>query len=793
MLITYKTNLYMEHFLLFSIMKQKDKFKRLYCLGLLVLCCSINGFAQTGNVGIGTSHPNKHAILELNSDSKGLLVPRLTESQKNEIFSDAIPSEKTEAKGLLIYNTTSTEFNYWDGEKWIIVGSGIVGPKGEMGPQGIQGIKGDAGPQGIQGIQGLKGETGSAGLQGLQGIQGIKGDAGPQGVQGPQGETGLQGIQGLKGDKGDAGPQWFSGLTPPASNPGLAPLNLDMYLNTSTGEVFRYENGSWGTAIANLTTGIIGPQGLKGDKGEAGPQWFSGLTPPTSNPGLVPLNLDLYLNTASGEVFRYENGSWGSAIANLTTGIVGPQGPKGDKGETGLQGLQGDKGEVGPQGIQGLKGDIGPQGIQGLRGDKGDTGPQGLQGPKGDDGALGPQGIQGVKGDKGETGPQGIQGAKGDTGPIGPQGIQGLKGETGNVGPQGAKGDKGDTGPAGPIGPIGQTGPVGPIGLTGPTGQTGLTGPAGPIGLTGPIGNVGPQGEKGERGDVGPQGIQGLTGPIGNVGPQGPKGDKGDTGAIGSQGIQGPKGETGPLGPLGPQGIQGPKGDTGNAGPQGPKGDPGSNGLTGTIWHEGSGNPGITLGKDNDFYLNRLTGDVFKKINSVWLSAANIKGPTGTSDSWSLRGNAGTNPQISGSAGSFLGTTDERDLVMGVNGHEVVRFKEQTGFLGINQNLPEAQLHVNGDFILGVDGNKLKYLVKTKITSSALSIPANSSSIEIYEFNLAQIGAAVSISPKDELPDGLIISYARVKEFGKIEVKFFNAGSSAISLGSSEFNVSLLD
>lgn len=747
----------MEDFLLFSIMKQRDKFKWLYCLTLLVLGCSIRGYGQTGNVGIGTSHPNKHAILEIKSDNKGLLVPRLTESQKNEIFADAITFEKTAAKGLLIYNTTSTEFNYWDGEKWIIVGSGIVGPKGEIGPQGpqgIQGIKGDRGDTGLQGVQGLKGETGSEGLQGLQGIQGIKGDVGPQGVQGPKGESGLQGIQGLKGNKGDAGPQWFSGLTPPTSHPGLAALNLDMYLNTSTGEVFRYENGSWGTAIANLTIGVIGPQGLKGDKGEAGPQWFSGITPPTSNLGLVALNLDLYLNTATGEVFRYENGSWGFAIANLTTGIMGPQGPKGDKGEIGLQGLQGDKGEVGLQGIEGLKGDVGPQGIQGLpgdsgnvgpqgvpglRGDKGDTGPQGLQGPKGDDGALGPQGLQGLKGDKGEIGTQGIQGEKGDkgdTGPMGSQGIQGLKGEIGNVGTQGLKGDKGDVG---------------------------LTGANGPIGPTG------------------------LTGPIGNVGPQGPKGDMG---AIGTQGIQGPKGDTGPIGT---QGIQGPQGDPGSVGPQGPKGDTGNNGLTGTIWHEGSGSPGITLGKDNDFYLNRLTGDVFKKINSIWLSTGNIKGPTGASESWSLRGNAGTSPQISGSAGSFLGTTDERDLVMGVNGNEILRFKEETGFLGINKNDPTAQLHVNGDFILGVDGNKLKYIVKTKISLPAFSIPGNNSSIQTYAFNLAQIGAAVFLSPKDELPDGLIISYARVKEYGVIEVKFFNAGSSPISLASSEFNVSLLD
>lgn len=55
--------------------------------------------------------------------------------------------------------------------------------------------------------------------------------------------------------------------------------------------------------------------------------------------------------------------------------VLGPQGPKGDKGDTGPQGPTGAKGATGPQGP---KGDTGPQGP------KGDQGPVGPQGPKGD-------------------------------------------------------------------------------------------------------------------------------------------------------------------------------------------------------------------------------------------------------------------------------------------------------------------------------------------------------------------------------------------------------------------------
>ena len=200
----------------------------------------------------------------------------------------------------------------------------------------------------------------------------------------------------------------------------------------------------------------------------------------------------------------------------ITFGI--PQGPQGEKGDTGPQGPQGEKGDKGDTGPQGEKGDTGPQGPQG---EKGDTGPQGLQGEKGDTGPQGPQGEKGdtgPQGEKGDTGPQGPQGEKGDTGP------QGEKGDTGPQGPQGPQGEKGDTGPQGPQGIIGPQGPQG---------EKGDTGAQGPQGEKGDTGDIGPQGEKGDTGPQGPQGI---------VGPQGPQGEKGDTGP---QGPQGEKGDTG--------------------------------------------------------------------------------------------------------------------------------------------------------------------------------------------------------------------------------------------------------
>ena len=69
-----------------------------------------------GNVGIGTSSPSASSLVELSSTSKGMLLPRMTTTQR-----DAIASPAT---GLEIYNTTTNKFNYYTGANWTAVGVG---------------------------------------------------------------------------------------------------------------------------------------------------------------------------------------------------------------------------------------------------------------------------------------------------------------------------------------------------------------------------------------------------------------------------------------------------------------------------------------------------------------------------------------------------------------------------------------------------------------------------------------------------------------------------------------------
>ncbi len=68
-------------------------------------------YYNTGNVGIGTTTPNSSAALDVNSSSKGFLVPRMTEAQRNAIASPAA--------GLVVYNTTVLCLQFYNGTEWI--------------------------------------------------------------------------------------------------------------------------------------------------------------------------------------------------------------------------------------------------------------------------------------------------------------------------------------------------------------------------------------------------------------------------------------------------------------------------------------------------------------------------------------------------------------------------------------------------------------------------------------------------------------------------------------------------
>jgi hypothetical protein len=70
-----------------------------------------NFHITAGSVGIGTTSVDGCAILELDSTTKGLLLSRMTTTQRNAISNPVA--------GLLIYNTTTNKVNLYDGSNFV--------------------------------------------------------------------------------------------------------------------------------------------------------------------------------------------------------------------------------------------------------------------------------------------------------------------------------------------------------------------------------------------------------------------------------------------------------------------------------------------------------------------------------------------------------------------------------------------------------------------------------------------------------------------------------------------------
>jgi len=162
-------------------------------------------FAQN-NVGIGTSNPDPRALLHLESNSKGILIPKLDAAERASLGAALNVSNK----GLLVFGPDTDQFWFWNGTTWIpfpapdndqqtltfnagtntlsisngnsIVLPSFVAPTGPTGPTGTQGPQGNIGPTGA---------TGDPGPQGIQGIQGNTGAVGATGATGSTGPTGF--------------------------------------------------------------------------------------------------------------------------------------------------------------------------------------------------------------------------------------------------------------------------------------------------------------------------------------------------------------------------------------------------------------------------------------------------------------------------------------------------------------------------------------------------------------------------------------------------------------------------
>jgi hypothetical protein len=75
---------------------------------------------STDFVGIGTASPAATSALDISSTTKGLLIPRMTTTQRDAIGTPAI--------GLQIYNTDCKVVDYWSGSCWISMSKSLPSP-----------------------------------------------------------------------------------------------------------------------------------------------------------------------------------------------------------------------------------------------------------------------------------------------------------------------------------------------------------------------------------------------------------------------------------------------------------------------------------------------------------------------------------------------------------------------------------------------------------------------------------------------------------------------------------------
>ena len=160
---------------------------------LIMLCTAL--LSAQNNIGIGTAAPHPSAIVDMQSTTKGMLIPRMDSTLRLGIASPAV--------GLLVYDTDYDCFYYYRATGWysLCSAAGGGGATGATGPTGAVGAMGSSGATGPTGAAGNTGSTGATGPAGAAGLNGSTGPTGPRGT----GATGPTGI-GLTGPTGAMGP-----------------------------------------------------------------------------------------------------------------------------------------------------------------------------------------------------------------------------------------------------------------------------------------------------------------------------------------------------------------------------------------------------------------------------------------------------------------------------------------------------------------------------------------------------------------------------------------------------------
>ena len=85
---------------------------RIVILFVFMVFLPVSTLAQ---IGIGTSNPDNSSALDVESTTKGVLPPRMTNEQRDAI------NVSMSSKGLIIYNLDTNNLNLFDGQTWHVI------------------------------------------------------------------------------------------------------------------------------------------------------------------------------------------------------------------------------------------------------------------------------------------------------------------------------------------------------------------------------------------------------------------------------------------------------------------------------------------------------------------------------------------------------------------------------------------------------------------------------------------------------------------------------------------------
>ena len=230
-------------------------------------------------IGDNAKNVNPHALFELESSNKGVLISRMSDTERDAAFVSNIPN------GLLIYNTTENCFQYYQAllESWICMGgtaSGQLTLEGNILSLGVSSVELPFGPLQVQ-----SGETDTSLISigtsdpitlkagnnitltetgntitlsarssgGGGGATGPQGPAGPPGPPGPQGPAGASGTASGTGTGTDSQTLTISGTLLEISQGNS--VDLAPFTNTDDQQITTFTINASNTIILELEDG----------------------------------------------------------------------------------------------------------------------------------------------------------------------------------------------------------------------------------------------------------------------------------------------------------------------------------------------------------------------------------------------------------------------------------------------------------------------------------------------------------------------------------------------------------